>query len=268
MDKRPIGIFDSGLGGLSAVKTVLKYLPNEDVIYFGDSGRAPYGTRSKRTIERYAKQDIEFLQKFDCKLIMAACGTVSSVACEAMASVSVPFVEVVTPACSAAVKATENNKIGVMGTSATINSGSYKNEIYRLNSDISVTGVSCPLLVSLVENNWIDGDDSVVKEIIKRYLAPLAEKNVDTIILGCTHFPHLAPIISKIAGDGVKLIDTGYEAGMKAKEILSRLGIENESSHKGDAVYYVSDKSQNFSTIAKTLMGIDISDKARFVDIQ
>lgn len=268
MDKRPIGIFDSGLGGLSAVKTVLKYLPNEDVIYFGDSGRAPYGTRSEKTIERYAKEDIEFLEKFDCKLIMAACGTVSSVAKNAISNVKVPFVEVVKPACAAAVKATKNNRIGVMGTSATINSGSYKNEISRLNEEIEVSGVSCPLLVSLVENNWIDSDNYIAKEIISRYLAPLIEKDVDTIILGCTHFPHLAPIISQVIGDKITLVDTGYEAGMKAKEILADCGMENESNHKGDAVYYVSDKSQNFSTIAHTLLGIDISDKAKFVDIK
>lgn len=268
MDKRPIGIFDSGLGGLSAVKTVLAHLPNEDVIYFGDSGRAPYGTRSEKTIEQYAKEDIEFLEKFDCKLIMAACGTVSSVAKNAISHVKVPFVEVVKPASAAAVKATKNNKIGVMGTSATINSGSYIEEIAKFNKDIDVCGVSCPLLVSLVENNWIDSDNYIAKEIIKRYLEPLMQKGVDTIILGCTHFPHLAPIISQVIGEEITLIDTGYEAGMKAKEILLSQDISNDTAHKGDAVYYVSDRTQNFSNIANTLLGTDISDKAKFVDIK
>jgi glutamate racemase len=201
MDKRPIGVFDSGLGGLSAVKAMLKVLPQEDIIYFGDTGRVPYGTRSEKTIELYAKEDIAFLQQFDCKLIMAACGTVSSVAKGAIAQVKEPFVEVVTPASVAAVKATKNNKIGVMGTSATINSGSYVKTIHKINPDIQVDGVSCPLLVSLVENDWIDSDDSIARLIVQRYLEPLMEQGVDTIILGCTHFPHLAPIISKVAGE-------------------------------------------------------------------
>lgn len=267
MDKRPIGVFDSGLGGLSAVKAIIKYLPNEDIIYFGDTGRVPYGSRSEKTIELYAKEDISFLEKFNCKLIMAACGTVSSVAKNAMASVKEPFVEVVTPASKAAVKATRNDKVGVMGTAATINSGSYESAIKKLNSDISVSGVSCPMLVSLVENNWIDSDNKIAVEIIKRYIEPLIENGVDTIILGCTHFPHLAPIISKVAGSDVRLIDTGYEAVMEAKTILQKNGLLNDLSHKGEASYYISDKTQNFSEIAHTLLGMDISDRANFVDL-
>lgn len=267
MDKRPIGVFDSGLGGLSAVKAMLKYLPEEDIVYFGDTGRVPYGSRSEKTIEVYAKEDIRFLEKFDCKLIMAACGTVSSVAHEAIAQVKEPFVGVVYPACDAAVKATKNKRVGVMGTAATINSGSYVKRIAELNSDIKVSGVPCPMLVSLVENDWIDSDDCIAKEIVKRYLEPLMAENVDTIILGCTHFPHLAPIIQSVAGEGVTLIDTGYEAVMKAKELLERNNIANSSDHKGTAKYYISDKTQNFSNIAKTLLGVDISDDAEFVDI-
>lgn len=267
MDKRPIGVFDSGLGGLSAVKAMLKHLPNEDIVYFGDTGRVPYGTRSEKTIELYAKEDIAFLEKFGCKLIMAACGTVSSVAKSAIAGVKEPFVEVVTPASKAAVKATRNNKIGVMGTSATINSGSYVKAIKALNPEISVSGVSCPMLVSLVENDWIDSDDKIAVEIIRRYIAPLIEDEVDTIILGCTHFPHLAPIISKVAGDNVTLIDTGYEAVMEAKAILQKNELLNDPSHNGEASYYISDKTQNFSDIAHTLLGMDISDRANFVDL-
>lgn len=267
MDKRPIGVFDSGLGGLSAVKAILKYLPNEDIIYFGDTGRVPYGTRSEKTIELYAKEDIAFLEKFDCKLIMAACGTVSSVAKNAISKVKEPFVEVVTPASKAAVKATENKRIGIMGTSATINSGSYIKAIEKLDPDIEVSGVSCPMLVSLVENNWIDDDDKIAVEIVKRYVAPLIKNDVDTIILGCTHFPHLALVISQVVGDGVRLIDTGYEAVMEAKAILADQDMLNASDRQGTAGYYISDKTQNFSHIAKTLLGMDISDQANFVDL-
>lgn len=267
MDKRPIGVFDSGLGGLSAVKAIIKYLPEEDIIYFGDTGRVPYGSRSEKIIETYAREDIKFLEKFGCKLIMAACGTVSSVAHNAISQVKEPFVGVVYPACAAAVKATRNHKIGVMGTSATINSGSYVKRIGELKPEAEVFGVSCPLLVSLVENDWIDSDNYIAKEIIKRYIEPLLEQGVDTIILGCTHFPHLAPIIGEIAGDNVTLIDTGYEAVMKAKEILEDNSLANDALHKGTAKYYISDKTQNFSEIANTLLGVDISDSTEFVDI-
>lgn len=267
MDKRPIGVFDSGLGGLSAVKAIIKYLPNEDIVYFGDTGRVPYGTRSEKTIELYAKEDIAFLEQFNCKLIMAACGTVSSVAKNAISKVKEPFVEVVTPASKAAVKKTRNNKIGIMGTSATINSGAYVKAVKKLNPEITVSGVSCPMLVSLVENDWIDSDNKIAFEIIKRYIKPLIENEVDTIILGCTHFPHLAPIISKVAGNDVILIDTGYEAVMEAKAVLQNEGLLNDALHKGEANYYISDKTQNFSDIAHTLLGMDISDRASFIDL-
>lgn len=176
MDKRPIGIFDSGLGGLSAVKAVLKYMPNENIVYFGDTQRVPYGSRSEQTIEAFAKEDISFLEKFNCKLIMAACGTVSSVAVNAAKQVEDRFVGVVKPSCKAAVQATRNGKIGVMATAASINSGAYTREIQNMDRDMIVEGVSCPVLVTLVENNWIDTDDYISREIIKRYSAPLLEK--------------------------------------------------------------------------------------------
>lgn len=267
MDKRPIGIFDSGLGGLSAVRAALKYLPNEDIIYFGDTGRVPYGTRSEKIITQYAKEDIAFLEKFGCKLIMAACGTVSSVAKDAISKVKEPFVGVVEPAAKAAVKAAKNGKIGVMGTPATINSGAFVKTINRINPDIEVSGVACPLLVSLVENNWIDEDNQIALEMIRRYTKPLTDNGVDTIILGCTHFPHLAPVISKVVGEDVALIDTGYEAVMQAKAILDENNLSNDKTHQGKAEYYITDKTQNFSQIANTLLGTDISDCASFIDL-
>ncbi len=268
MDKRPIGVFDSGLGGLSAVKAILKYLPEEDIIYFGDTQRVPYGSRSAATIESYAKDDIAFLEQFDCKLIMAACGTVSSVAVKATSEIKEPFVGVVKPAAKAAAKATKNNKVGIMATWATINSGAYTKEIQKINSDIEVLGVACPVLVSLVENDWIDEDDYISREIIKRYLTPILEQGVDTIILGCTHFPHLAPIIQSVCGDGVTLIDNGYEAVMQAREILEKNDLANDKEHKGNAQYFVSDKTQNFSMIAKSLLGVDISNKVSLKEIK
>ncbi len=260
MDKRPIGVFDSGLGGLSAVRAILKLLPHEDIIYFGDTQRVPYGTRSAETIERFAKQDIEFLEKFNCKLILAACGTVSSVATKAASEAKEPFVGVVKPAVAAAVAATENGRIGVMGTTATINSGAYKKEIKSYSPEFQIYGVSCPLLVTLVENNQIDADNTLAHEITRRYIAPLKEADVDTIILGCTHFPHLAGIISEEAGNGIELIDTGLEAVRAVKDILNSSSLYNDVNNKGEIRYYVSDKTQNFCRISKTLLGVDVSD--------
>lgn len=268
MDKRPIGVFDSGLGGLSAIKAILKELPNEDIIYFGDTQRVPYGSRSEETIEAYAKSDIEFLEQFDCKLIMAACGTVSSVAVNAISEIKGQFVGVVKPAARAAANATKNNKIGVMATWATIHSNAYTNEIKKINPEIEVTGVACPVLVSLVENDWIDKDDHISREIIKRYLEPVLANGVDTIVLGCTHFPHLAPIIQDVCGDGVTLIDNGYEAVMEAKRVLDEAGLANDKNRKGVAKYFVSDKTQNFTMIANTLLGVDISDKVSLKEIK
>lgn len=267
MDKRPIGVFDSGLGGLSAVRAILKLLPNEDIVYFGDTQRVPYGSRSEKTIEQYARQDIEFLEQFDCKLILAACGTVSSVAKGAAGCAKEPFVGVVNPAVKAAAAATKNGKIGVMGTWATINSGAYEREIKKYSPDFQSFGVCCPVLVSLVENNWIDEDDSISREIIKRYLAPLLGEGVDTIILGCTHFPHLAPIIQQEAGSDVTLIDTGLEAVLEVREILRRQEMENSKDRSGKIQYYISDKTQNFCMIAKTLLGVDISGDVTFREI-
>lgn len=268
MDKRPIGIFDSGLGGLSAVKAVLEILPNENIVYFGDTARVPYGSRSNETIEKFAKEDIEFLQQFDCKLIMAACGTVSSVAQKATSAIEEPFIGVVKPASKAAAKATRNGVIGVMGTAATINSGSYSKEIAGINPDAKVIGVSCPLLVTLVENNWIDEDNYIAREIIKRYITPLMRQGADTIILGCTHFPHLAPIIQSVAGADVVLIDTGLEAAREARWILSAQDMANSADNIGAAHYYVSDKTQNFSAIAQTLLGRDISGEITFMNVK
>ncbi len=267
MDKRPIGIFDSGLGGLSTVRAMKKVLPGEDIVYFGDTGRVPYGTRSNETIETYTAQDIKFLRTFDCKMIVVACGTVSTVACETIESLKEPATGIAKPSAKAAVSATKNGKIGVIGTSATINSGAFDDEIHNLNSNIEVTSIACPLLVPLVENNWIATDDEITTAAVKRYLEPIMKKGVDTLILGCTHFPILAPIIRKVAGNGVTLIDTGLEEAKYVKQVLEEKDMLNSKEHKGEQSYFVSDKTQNFCDVAHALLGEDISSKCSFVDI-
>ena len=267
MNKSPIGVFDSGLGGLSTVRAIKKLLPNEDIIYFGDTGRVPYGTRSNETIESYTAQDIKFLQSFNCKMIAVACGTVSTVSRELIKGLPLPSTGILTPSAKAAAEATENGKIGIMGTSATINSGAFDREIKQYRRNAEITSVACPLLVSLVESNWCGVDDDVTNPAVRRYLQPILENGCDTIILGCTHFPHLIPIIRKIAGEGVKLIDSGLEDAKYIKEFLDKNDMRNDSEHKGEAKYFVSDRPQNFSSAAATLLGENIDNECSFIDI-
>ncbi|MBR3149087.1 MAG: glutamate racemase [Eubacterium sp.] len=267
MDKRPIGVFDSGLGGLSTVRAMKKLLPNEDIIYFGDTGRVPYGTRSKETVETYAAQDIKFLRSFSCKMIVAACGTVSTAAADVLSRIDEPSTGITKPSAKAAAEATKNNVIGVMGTSATVNSGAFDNEIHALSPDAKIISVSCPLLVSLVESNWIDIDDEVTNAAVRRYIAPIIEGGADTIILGCTHFPILAPIIQKNAGNGVTLIDSGLAEAQYVKNVLEEKDMQNDLNHAGVQRFFVSDKTQNFCDVANILLSEDISDSCEFVDI-
>ena len=185
MDNRPIGIFDSGLGGLTAVKEILSILPQEDIVYFGDTGRVPYGTRSKETIMKYAKQDMAFLQSKNVKMIIAACGTVSSVAGHIGEALSLPFTGVLKPTALAACLATHKKRIGIIGTTATIKSGSYQKAILEINPDIQVFAQDCPLFVPLVENGFTSPDSDIVLSVIKHYLQPFMDADIDTLILGC-----------------------------------------------------------------------------------
>ncbi len=267
MDKRPIGVFDSGLGGLSTVRAIKKILPNEDIVYFGDTGRVPYGTRSNETIETYTAQDIKFLQAFDCKMIVVACGTVSTVSAHIIERLSLPATGITYPSAKAAAEATKNGVIGIMGTSATINSGAFDRAIHSFKSDAKIVSVACPILVPLVENSWIDEDDEVTAAAVKRYLKDILEAGSDTIILGCTHFPLLAPIVQKAAGEGVTLIDSGLEEAKYVKSVLEEKGLQNERGHIGEQRFFVSDKPQNFTSAANTLLGESIDGRCEFVDI-
>ena len=259
-DTRPIGVFDSGLGGLTAVKELLHILKNEDIVYFGDTGRVPYGSKSPETIKEYARQDENFLLSQDVKLIIAACGTVSSVAIETARDLPVKFIEVVTPASVAAVNATKNKKIGIIGTTATIKSNSYKNKILSLMPEAEVYQNDCPILVPLVEAGWIADDDLVTVETAKRYLEPLKSAGVDTLILGCTHYPVLKHIIGDIMGDGVTLINTGKQAALTAADYLRENDMLNDSRSSGKRSFFVTDRAEGFSEIASTLLGSDIGD--------
>ena len=241
-DNRAIGIFDSGLGGLTVTREIIKLLPCENVVYFGDTGRVPYGTKGRDTIRKYALQDERFLLSHNVKLIVAACGTVSSV-------------EVVSHSVKAAVAATKNKKIGVLATSTTISSGAHKNQILKLLPDAKVTESSGTLLVSLVEEGWTGSNDSVVLETLRRYLKPMIDARVDTIILGCTHFPVLLDAISKVLGTGVTLINMGVSTASAVFETLKKSNSLNDGKTVPSHKFYVSDKTSAFAKTASILLG-------------
>ena len=254
MDNRPIGVFDSGLGGLSAVRYLRQLLPCENIVYFGDTGRVPYGTRSRDTIRRYATEDCDLLLNNDVKFIIAACGTVSSVAPDILDNLPVPAIGVVTPTAQAAAKATRNGKVGIIGTAATVRSASFEKALHDIDPRIEVTATACPLFVPLVESGWIHEDDSVAVPMVRRYLSDVKNAGVDTLILGCTHFPLLAPIIQKELGDGVTLIDSGRETAILCAQLLKdRDELADHSS--GIAKYYVSDQPEGFSQVAEIFLG-------------
>ena len=209
MDTRPIGVFDSGLGGLTAVRQLRRLLPGEDIVYFGDTGRVPYGSRGHDVIVRYAQQDIRFLLSQNVKFIMAACGTVSSTYPSAEAAqLPVPYTGVIGAAARAAAAATKNKRIGVIGTAATIRSDSYATQLKDLVPGVQIFARACPLFVPLVENGYVNGD-KVTQLMIEEYLTPVRDSGIDTLILGCTHYPLLKKMIGDFVGDSVTLIDPG-----------------------------------------------------------
>lgn len=267
MNEKPIGVFDSGLGGLTVVRELLRVLPGEDIVYFGDTGRIPYGTRSNETIQKYTRQDVSFLLRQDVKMVIAACGTVSSVAQNVTDTLPVPFTGVTVPAAKAAAVASKNGVIGALGTNATIGSGAYERIIKSVRPTARVVSVAAPMLVQLVENGWTDPGDRVVELTVRRYLKPLLDAGVDTVILGCTHFPLLMPVMREIMGDGVCLIDTGREAAHEARRILRANRLLSDSGAPGKCRYFVSDKVQNFSIVAGTLLGRNIEDSVELMDV-
>lgn len=254
-DNRAIGVFDSGLGGLTVTKEIIKLLPNENIVYFGDTGRVPYGTKGRDTIRKYALQDEKFLLSHNVKMIVAACGTVSSVAADTANELPVPFIEVVSHSVKAAVKATKNKKIGILATNATVSSGAHKSQILKLLPDATVVESSGSLLVSIVEEGWTDRHDIVAVETLKRYLEPMLDEQVDTLILGCTHFPVLSESINEILKGRVTLINMGVSAAEAVNEYLKRHNCLNSGEDTAVHKFYVSDKTANFEKTANILLG-------------
>lgn len=267
MDNRPIGVFDSGLGGLTAVKELKKILPQESILYFGDTGRVPYGSKSRETILKYAAQDMNFLLTHNVKAVVAACGTVSSVAKEIGEKIDVPYIDVLSPTSYAAVQATQNKKIGVIGTCTTIGSGSFVRTIQKFDRDVEIFTQACPLFVPLVENGFVSPGDPITILTAERYLKHIKEQDVDTLILGCTHFPIISPAISSVMGDKVTLIDSGRETARYLAKVLAEQDLLSEPTHKPVYRYSVSDTVEGFQSIAELFLGCSTDGEVTRIDI-
>lgn len=286
MDNRPIGIFDSGVGGLTVVKELKKLLPDEDIVYFGDTGRTPYGTRSKDTILRYVQQDIAFLRQEDVKMIVAACGTASAVLTDAVVKrLDLPYTGVILHAVQKACAMSSQGIIGVIGTTAAVRSGAYGKAIRSVRPDAKVIGRDCPLFVPLVENGMIERDNQITRLVAQQYLEFFRGEDIDTLILGCTHYPILYDIIydviSEIAERPVTLIDPGRETAAYVKNQLVQEGLlhaprEEDQPSDGSAEnkspcgisrYYVSDTTERFTEVADRFLGAPVEGTVEQVDI-
>lgn len=254
--QRTIGVFDSGVGGLTVVREIMRQLPNEKIVYFGDTARVPYGSKSKETVTRYSEQIVRFLKTQNVKAIVVACNTASAYALEALETeVEFPIVDVVRPGARVAAATTRNGKIGVIGTEGTIGSKIYSSYIHKINPDAKVTGKACPLFVPLVEEGLLE--DPVTDEIASRYLTELMEIGIDTLILGCTHYPLIRQTIGRIIGKEVSLVNPAYETAMELKRVLDAQGILNEKEPAlGENRYqfYVSDAAEKFKRFANSII--------------
>lgn len=269
MDNRPIGVFDSGLGGLTAVRRLAALMPNENIIYFGDTGRVPYGTRSRETILRYAAQDVNFLRTFDLKAIVIACGTVSSIALAQLAGQQQePVFGVVAPTALQAAKQTKNGKIGIIATPATIRTGAYERIITSHNPTAQLFDQPCPLFVPLVENGRTRPGDIVIETVVAEYLSPLRQAGVDTLVLGCTHYPLLTDVIGQYMGPEVTLIDSGAAVADQLQDWLGQQNMRADPEQAGQYRWYVSDSVDSFHDLASIFLGREVTEPVEQIAIE
>ena len=268
MDQRPIGVFDSGSGGLTAVREIRSILPSENIIYFGDTSRVPYGGRSPEILLRYARQDVRFLRSFDVKALLVACGTVSTNALPVLAAESdIPILGVVEPACAAAAAATRNKRVGLIATAASVRSGAYERTLAAMDSAITVYARACPLFVPLVENGRFRPGDTVIETVAREYLTPLRDTGIDTLILGCTHYPLLTEVIAGVMGSGVTLIDSGASAARALRQTLSDKDLLAQRA-SGTLTLYASDQPQDFGALAAQFLRRPLEGAVLPVDIE
>lgn len=261
----PIGVFDSGIGGLTVAKELINTLPGENIIYLGDTARVPYGTKSGRTVIIYSHRNTEFLVSKGIKLLVVACNTASSVSIPSLRDeFDIPVIGVIEPGARKAVSVTKTGKIGVIGTPSTINSNAYKQAIQTLNNDIEVYTKACPLFVPLADEGWVEGD--LVEKIVEQYLAEIKQSGIDTLVLGCTHYPLLKNTIQKVMGDEITLVDSAEETASEIKQVLTHNGLLNDNKPKSEREFYLTDVSDTFISVAGRFLGEKI-EKIEMVDI-
>ncbi len=252
----PIGIFDSGVGGLTVMKEIIRLLPDENIIYLGDTARVPYGTRSSETVIKYSLENARFLISKGIKILVVACNTSSSVSLSFLREeVPVSVVGVVEPGAKAAVAAAENRKIAVIGTETTINTGAYEQAIKALDDSIEVTGIACPLFVPLIEEGWLEG--AVVRLTTEAYLSSLKNNGAGSLVLGCTHYPMIKNIISITVN--IPLIDSAVETAKEVKHLLAQKDLLRESEGGGSKDFYVTDSPDKFTLVGERFLGQDIT---------
>ena len=255
MDNRKIGVFDSGLGGLTVVREMQKLMPEESVVYFGDIARLPYGSKSKETITEFSHQIMRFLLKYDVKAVIIACGTASANALEDLQETyDLPITGVVEPGAREASRTTKNGRIGITGTEATIRSGAYDRLLKGLDPRTEVFSKACPLFVPLVEEGWFK--DDITRSVVKRYLAELKEQQVDTLVLGCTHYPLLKRLIGEEIGEEVILVNPSSSVVKEMKEYLQQNQMQSGASH-GEYEFYVSDSTEKFRQFGQQVLEIE-----------
>ena len=251
----PIGVFDSGVGGLTVAREIMRQIPNEKIVYFGDTARVPYGSKSKETVTRYSEQIVRFLETFEVKTIVVACNTASAYALDTLEQeTDIPVIGVVKPGAKTAAEVTKNGRIGVIATDA-IGSQIYTKYIKELNKDVTIYGKACPLFCPLVEEGLLE--DPVTDEIARRYLAELIDIDIDTLILGCTHYPLIRSTLGRIMGEKVSLVNPAYETAHELKEMLEQRGLLNEEKHQlgtNQYQFYVSDGAEKFKRFANSII--------------
>ena len=256
----PIGVFDSGVGGLTVAREIMRNLPSERIVYFGDTARVPYGSKSKEIVLKFSRQIVRFLQLQDVKAIVVACNTASALALEEIKKeIDIPIIGVVEPGAKVAASVTKNKKIGLIGTKGTVHSKLYPEIIHRYDKEIQVFGQPCPLFVPLVEEGWLK--DSVTFEVAGRYLRKLMEQDIDTLILGCTHYPLLRSTLREIVGEKVTLVNPAYETARELKQLLAEKGLTNIQSQEEARKYqfYVSDQADKFMRFADSILPFDVN---------
>lgn len=262
----PIGVFDSGVGGLTVAREIMRQLPNEDLVYFGDTARVPYGSKSKKTVLKYSRQIVRFLRTKNVKAIVVACNTASALALDEIAKeIDIPIIGVVKPGAKMAVEMTKTGNIGVIGTAATIKSGIYNDYIRELNPDITVVSKACPLFCPLVEEGLLE--DRVTDDIVARYLQELKEYHVDALVLGCTHYPLIRNAIKRFMGEKVCLVNPAFETAKSLKALFTEQGLLNPNKHRPEYEYYVSDGVESFISFADEVLPCHVTD-TRVVDIE